>query len=142
MFSRISTRTLLRLCAVLVIPLLMGGLFLMSNQAQAAPDEPDANPHPCTISDIAVFDNRIHVRCSNPLLIDRPIPFPDLQIYYFAAAGDEDHMLATNRYLTLLNTAFALGKPLDVGWVSGSVNNPPGCLADDCRGIAAITIRP
>ncbi len=140
MTRKISTQSLVRTCALLVIPLVLGGVLLLSNQAQAAPDTPDANPHICTISQVAALEDRIHVRCTNPLIIDRPVPLPDLQIYYFAAAADEDNMITTNRYLTILNTAFALNIPVDVGWRSGSENNPPNCLADDCRGITSVGI--
>lgn len=140
MAPKISTRSLLRFCALLAIPVLLGGLILLSNQAQAAPDEPTANPHICTIAQVAALEDRIHVRCTNPLIIDRPAPLPDLQIYYFAAAGDEASMINTNRYLTILNTAFALNIPVDVGWISGSENNPPNCLANDCRGITSVGI--
>jgi len=140
MTPKISTWSGLRVLALLVIPLLLGGLLLLSRQAQAAPDEPAANPHTCTIAQIAVLENRIHVRCTNVLTIFRPAPLPSLSIYYFAAAGDEEHMINTNRYLTILNTAFALGIPVDIGWLSDSESNPEGCLADDCRGISSVGI--
>ncbi len=137
-----STHTLLRICALLVIPLVLGGVLLLSNQVQAAPDLPDANPHRCTIDHIAVYDSRIHVRCTNPLLITRPAPLPPLSIYYFAANGDEAHMITTNRFLTLLNSGFALGKQVDIGWFTSTDQNPPGCLTNDCRGIDFLVLLP
>jgi len=140
MAPKISTRSGLRVLALLVISLLLGGSILLSRQAQAAPDEPAANPHVCTIDNIAVYDSRIHVRCTNALTLLRPAPLPPLNIYYFAANADEEHMINTNRYLTILNTAFALGIPVDIGWLSNSESNPEGCLADDCRGISSVGI--
>jgi len=142
MAPKISTRSGLRVLALLVIPLLLGGLILLSRQAQAAPDEPAANPHVCTIDSIAVYDSRIHVRCTNALIITRPAPLPPLNIYYFAANADEEHMITTNRYLTLLNTGFALGKQVAIGWLTSSEDNPPGCQTDDCRGIDYMALLP
>jgi hypothetical protein len=141
MFARITTRTLLRMCALLAIPLVLGGLLLLSSRVQAAPDEPAANPHPCTIANIAVYENRIHVRCVDPVaLVKTATPLTFYMVYYFAAPGDADNMIETNRYLTLLNTAYALNKTVLVGYDTFADLNPDGCLIDDCRGINSLIL--
>ena len=98
------------------------------------PNAPTAGPHQCNIDNIAVFDNRIHVKCLSPV--------PSTSIRYFAASGDSEHMIATNRFLMLLNTAYALGKPVYVHYFGDSVDNIAGCNVGDCRTIEWMYIVP
>ena len=100
-----------------------------------APNSPDDNAYfSCAISNIAVFTTRIHVQCTTVV--------PNTTIRYFAASGDSAHELATNRFLTLMNTAFALGKPLGIYYLTDTASNPPGCGASDCRAIDWMYINP
>ena len=85
----------------------------------------------CTISDIAVFDNRVHVRCTTS---------PGSGVFYFAAASTYPNEMLSNRYLTLLNTAFALDERVNIQYDSLSANNPPGCNIGDCRLIVGMIV--
>ena len=91
-----------------------------------------AGPFNCTIGNIAVFSNRIHVFCSNAA--DNP--------KYFAALGDSAHALSANRFLTFLNTAYALGKHVYIYYYDDTSYNPPGCNTGDCRAIDWMFIVP
>jgi len=118
------------------------GAFEFGNRAQAAvpasgsgaPSAPDAGPFGCTINNIAVFNNRIHVHCTSSV--------SGTSISYFAANGDSDHALTTNRFLVVLNTAYSLGKPVYIYYLSDPASNPPGCNTGDCRAIDWIFIVP
>ncbi len=92
----------------------------------------------CTIGDITVFAiaPRIHVRCTNVILVGAdPVAF-------FAAPGDSANALTTNRFLTLLNTALALGKPIFVTFDPDPANNPADCSPTNCRKILWLTLQP
>ncbi len=136
-------RILIVLAALAVITLgLALGAITFGNRAQAAvpasgsgaPSAPDAGPFGCTIQNIAVFSNRIHVHCTSAI--------PNTSITYFAANGDSAHALATNRFLVMLNTAYSLGKPVYIYYLSDTANNPPGCNTGDCRAIDWMYIVP
>ena len=99
-----------------------------------APDSPQGGPFQCNIANIAVFGSRIHVYCAAKV--------PGTNIQYFAAPGDSAHMLTTNRFLMLLNTAYALGKPVYLYYLDNTANNPPGCNTGDCRAIDWMFIVP
>ncbi len=86
----------------------------------------------CNIGEVAVFTDRIHVNC-NPA---------NGAIRFFAASAAQGEVLNTNRFLTLLNTAYALGKPVVVGYDTNTAANPPSCLVTDCRKILSVKIRP
>jgi len=89
----------------------------------------------CTISDIAVFSNppnpRIHVRCTTS---------PGSGVFYFAVPSTYPNEMLSNRYLTLLNTAFALNERVYIQYDSLSANNPPGCNVGDCRLIVGLLV--
>ena len=123
--------------AVLVLGL-VGGSFLLGSlrdgpSAASAhdalgPDIPDASPFYCTISNVAVYINRIHVRCSPG----------DGAIYYFAYAVDSANAPTANRLLAVANSAYAVGDHLTVWYYSDSSQNPPGCQVNDCRRMAGL----
>lgn len=140
MINSLSNHRFLRLIFFLVMGFLILAALLLVFQAlpgraqdpqpdSAAPQSADAGPHPCTIANIAVFPTRIHVRCTTPALVDSS------NIYYFAASGAVADAVTTNRFLTMLNTAYALGKPVFVYYHTSIKSNPTGCLTHDCRGI-------
>ncbi len=130
--------------SILVVAALWFGAQAMQTHAQegepgpdsGAPQAGDAGPHACTIVNIAAFETRIHVRCASPATVG-----PD-DVYYFAASADGANTMSANRYLALLNTAYALSKPVYVYYDSDSSSNPPGCNTNDCRGISWIYIVP
>jgi hypothetical protein len=76
----------------------------------------------CTVSGVAVFENRIHVRCSTPVL----------GFSFFAVATADSPNAA--RFLTIFNSARINNRPLSILFdpldLSGSAF---GCLNSDCR---------
>jgi hypothetical protein len=88
---------------------------------------------PCTISEIMLGNERIHVRCS----MDDPIG-----IYYFAIQTDAAYQLKANRILTILNTGYVMGKPVEIMYDTDPSHNPSGCNVGDCRLLYQILIRP
>ena len=129
MINSLSNHRFLRLIFFLVMGFLILAALLLVFQAlpgrvqdpqpdSAAPQSADAGPHPCTIANIAVFPTRIHVKCTTPALVDSS------NIYFFAASGAVADAVTTNRFLTMLNTAYALGKPVYVYYhTSTSLNS-------------------
>jgi hypothetical protein len=135
---------ILAVLALVVLSLALGTIAF-GNRAQAAappppatgsgaPSAADGGPFGCTISNIAVFSNRIHVHCSSPI--------PSTSISYFASSGDSEHALVTNRFLAILNTAYSLGKPVYIYYLDNAASNPPGCNSGDCRAIDWLFIVP
>lgn len=133
------------LAIVLVGALALSGAWFMRGQAQAEPPEvpqgscalgPDVIAyHTCTISEVAVYDNRIHVRCTTA-------PAAYSAVYFFAASSSPANIENTNRYLILLNTAYALNKPVTLGFDSATSANPGGCLTSDCRKLVGVVVKP
>ena len=140
---KVLVRVLILLAAVALVGLGVAlGPMAFANRAQAAapatgsgaPSAPDGGPFTCVIANIAVFSNRIHVYCASPV--------SGTSIRYFAAPGDSAHALATNRFLVILNTAYALGRPVYIYYPNSATQNPPGCNATDCRAIDWMFIVP
>jgi hypothetical protein len=94
------------------------------------PAAPDAVRNNCIISNILVSTDRIHVRCTTAYL----------GIEYYAISSNAVNARNANRFLVVLNTAYALGKPVDVWYNSLSSANPPNCLASNCRLLEAVII--
>ena len=112
------------------------GLYLGSNRVEtvraaaenqpyenlASPEEPTVQ-HVCAPSNVAVFTNRIHVRCATAT---------DAGIRYFAVATSDSRHAA--RVLSLLLTAKASGQRVGVDYGLNDVSGVNiGCLASDCR---------
>jgi hypothetical protein len=98
--------------------------------APAAPASPEAS-FACTVDNVAAFNNRIHLRCTSS---------PGSGIYYFAYPTTSGEGYTANRLLAVAQTAFALGKPVWVYYVSSSASNPPGCNTGDCRLLTGISM--
>jgi hypothetical protein len=77
----------------------------------------------CTPANVAVFSNRIHVKCSASVAGG---------IWFFAlSTSDAAH---TNRMLTLFTTALASGRPLHIDYnPSTTAGTSLGCQSGDCR---------
>lgn len=129
---------------VFIVLALLTGSFLVGrsfadrwvSKAQAAispvsPDSPEASFACTDISNVAAFDNRIHVRCSSS---------PGSGIYYFAYPTNAGDGYTANRMLAVAQTAFALGKPMWVYYYSSSDYNPPGCNLSDCRLLIGVSM--
>lgn len=96
------------------------------------PNAPDASFTCPIINNIAAFNNRIHLRCSNS----------NGGILYYAYANDPAHATVANQILAVSNTAFALGSGVYVYYYTDSSLNPPGCNVNDCRGLSGVSIVP
>jgi hypothetical protein len=140
-------RTLIWTLCCLVALALVGGSYILGARSMGTrrvsaedglpaidPAAPEAtsSTFTCNINQVAVWENRIHVRCSPA----------NGNIAYFAYATDPLHGAQANRYLALADTAYALGHRLVVGYWSDSMANPPSCNANDCRKITALTMVP
>lgn len=101
----------------------------------------------CVVVDVAAFSNRIHVHCVVPTqthtgLYSRgytPPPQPDVGIVYFAVGAQSDPALA-DRALELATAAAQMNKPVHVFCRTNPAENPPGCLASDCRKLTGFVL--
>ena len=76
----------------------------------------------CTTSGVAVFENRIHVRCSSPVM----------GFTFFAVStSDPQNVL---RFLTVLNSARVNNRPINILFDPTDLSGANfGCLNTDCR---------
>ena len=95
-----------------------------------SPASPEASFY-CWVNNVAAFDNRIHLRCT--------ISSGDGVLYYAHPTGSSNGYTAS-RMLAVAQTAFALGKPVWVYYVSSSSSNPPGCNIGDCRLLTGVSM--
>ncbi len=84
----------------------------------------------CAIAEIAIWRDRIHVRCDPG----------DGTINYFAAPADSNNMVTTNRYLIIFNTAYAVSKPVRIFYSLDTSDNPPNCNPVNCRLITGVML--
>jgi hypothetical protein len=85
----------------------------------------------CNVDNVAAFDNRIHVRCSSS---------PGGGVKYFAHPTGSTSGYTASRMLAVAQTAYALGRPVWVYYVSSSSSNPPGCNTGDCRLLTGVSM--
>lgn len=130
---RVRVSYLIVLLVLAIACFMAGNLFTGRSSVQAQAPVPAEMAVPdaagtCTITDVGVFNNRIHVNCQPGV---GGIP---TAIHYFAmpTLTPAESRLA-NRYLALLMAAKALGKTPYVAWLTSSSSNPGGCLVADCR---------
>lgn len=84
----------------------------------------------CTVSDVTVYSNRVHVRCTTRTVDQMPDGTRD--IYYFAVPTS-DAVLA-DRFMTVGMTALVSGRRFVVHYTSGDTSGTSfGCEAHDCR---------
>lgn len=87
----------------------------------------------CTIGNVGVYENRIHVYCPD---------HPDSIKYFAYPSSAYEYSRRADRFLAVLNTAVALGKPVVVAYNDSPATNPPGCLVSDCRLLTGLAIVP
>lgn len=95
------------------------------------PNEPNAVFHCPVVTGIATFTIRIHLRC-NTL---------NGNIRYYAYSNDKAHSVVAGQMLAVINTAYALGKGVDIYYYTDTSLNPPGCSINDCRGLWGVESR-
>ncbi|MCX6024878.1 MAG: hypothetical protein NTY23_01225 [Chloroflexi bacterium] len=132
-------RVAIQIAALFV--LFVGAVFVgrslpVPGQAEAAPIEPalpakplmGPNIAPCGgILQSAVITypspGRVQVKCSSPL--------PGIAQPYYAFKADDEAM--ASRILSVLNTAFVTGLPLDLYYVADAESGSWGCDPTSCR---------
>jgi hypothetical protein len=81
-----------------------------------------ADEHQCLASQVLVFSNRVHVKCSNPVN----------SIAYFALPLTDATLV--DRFLRIANAALLSEKKMWVGYTANDTSGTAfGCLAGDCR---------
>jgi len=105
----------------------------LSESMPNLPNSPDFVSHYCYVNNVAAFETRIHIRCSNPTAEG---------IAYFAYATDAAHAVTANQILAIGNSAFALGADVWVYYNTSTSYNPPGCNTGDCRGLVGVSMVP
>ena len=87
----------------------------------------------CSPIEVAVYRNRIHVKCS------ASANDGTATIWYWAVSTVEAH--AANRFLSTATTALVSGRKLNFEFGPGDTSGQSfGCLAKDCRTPSRITI--
>lgn len=114
------------------------------------PAEPELR-RACQIEDVAAFTNRVHVRCPYGPIVHsglytrdyEPPPRPDPGIRFFAVGATVDPALA-DRVIALASLAIEQNKHVVIFYRTDPAENPPGCLASDCRRLVGIVtiVRP
>jgi len=94
--------------------------------AALGPDSPDVT-YICTPSYIGTFSNRVHVLCTLAA---------SGGIFYFATPTSDSKMAA--RVLSIMMTAKALGKNLQIYYNISGDGSAYGCATNNCRPIDAI----
>jgi hypothetical protein len=143
MNMNVLRRPVLYVCLLLVLAvscfLIGNGAPRSSAQAQAPAADQAAVPTgngACTILDLSVFNNRIHVNCQPGV---GGIP---AAIHYFTLpTGTAAQARLANRTLSLLTVAWAFGEQPRIQWLESSTNLPGGCNAADCRVIDFVTLQ-
>lgn len=124
--------------AIVVVSLLLVSFIAgrMKNQpinvqAQELPDsEERAGFSPCEVEQVAMYPNRAHVKCKDPV--------PATTIRFFAVADTPANKTLINRVLAIGLTQMSMNRYLYIEYDANSANNPPGCLSTDCRKLTGI----
>lgn len=120
------------LLGIVLGPWLVGSLsgVALSEEVAAVPAqevEPAAPAgHICNISEVGIFDNRIHIRCYTG-------GEPGGAITYFAAPTSDTQRAA--RLLSMMLTADAAGKRLFVAYDTAASGAAFSCAVSNCRPI-------
>jgi hypothetical protein len=81
----------------------------------------------CPVSEVAVLENRIHVRCTNPNLSG-----PSGGIIYFAVPTSSSTNVA--RFLTVFTSALVENRKLTILYDDFEISGQEfGCLIENCR---------
>ena len=88
----------------------------------------------CTPTEVAVFENRIHARCSTAAKVGTA------NIWFWAVPTSDAHH--ANRFLSTASSALISGRKLLFAYnPQDSSGKSFGCQANDCRKPWAITLR-
>lgn len=137
MVNRRVLGNVLVLVAALVLGMVLGPWLVGSLSGVALSEEVAAVPaqevepaaptsHICSISEVGVFDSRIHVKCYTG-------GAPGGDIVYFAAPTTDTQRAA--RLLSLMLTADAAGKRLYIAYDTAASGAAFNCAVSNCRPI-------
>ena len=132
-----------------VVLALLGGSFLagrifadrrvshaQSDGLPAAPADPNFSSFACTnVSNVAVFENRIHVKCATVNVVGGTY-----NVYYYAYPTGGFDGYTANRMLAVAQTAFALEKTVWIYYEASTSYNPSGCNTGDCRLLVGLSM--
>jgi len=136
MSQKLHLKTILLFASALLSGIILGpfiaGLYPARQPLPAAlePDSPQT-VYVCTPAYIGAFKTRVHVRCTVAAAGG---------IIYFAAPTSDSKNAA--RILSIMLTAKALGKNLQVYYTATASGASFGCQTGDCRPIDAIEMTP
>ena len=88
----------------------------------------------CTPTEVSVYSNRIHVKCS--------VAQPDgsASIWYWAVPSTDPQW--TNRFVAITSTALVSGRTLLLRYTPGDATGQSfGCLSHDCRQVYMFAVR-
>jgi hypothetical protein len=134
---------------VLVLVVLLAGSFFVgrgfadrrvsyaqSEGVPPAPADPSFSTFACTnVSNIAVFENRIHVKCATVNVVGGTY-----NVYYYAYPTDSFAGYTASRMLAVGQIAFALDKPVWIYYEASTSYNPTGCNTGDCRLLVGLSM--
>lgn len=134
--------------ALVLLALLAGSFFVgrsfadrqvsyaQSEGIPAAPADPNFSSFACTnVSNVAVFENRIHVKCATVNVVGGTY-----NVYYYAHPTDSFAGYTASRMLAVGQTAFALDKPVWIYYEASTSYNPTGCNTGDCRLLVGLSM--
>ena len=133
---------------VFIVLALLAGSFLVgrsfadprashaqSEGVPAAPADPNFSSYAClNVSNVAVFENRIHVKCATVNVVGED------NVYYYAYPTGSFDAYTANRMLAVGQTAFALDKPVWIYYEASRDYNPPSCNLGDCRLLVGLSM--
>ena len=103
--------------------------------APPAPADPNRSSFACTnVSNVAVFENRIHVKCTTVNVVGTD------NVHYYAYPTGSFDGYAASRMLAVGQTAFALDRPVWIYYEASTDYNPPGCYLHDCRLLVGLSM--
>ncbi len=103
----------------------------------------------CLVAEVAAFTNRVHLRCGGPIYregasnVTRELPAEtpnplDARIAYYAVDIRAEPVLAAQ--VVSLGLAARAGGKATVFFRTSVADNPPGCLAHDCRRLTGLVV--
>jgi hypothetical protein len=136
-----STKKIHRVLFAFVIAILLLASFLagrmytqpMNVLAQEIPEDEDraiATFAPCTVIEVAMYNNRAHIRCVETV--------GTTEISFFAIANTTANQSLINRVLAIGLTQMSMNRVLYIQYDTNSANNPVGCLVSNCRKLVGI----
>ena len=127
-FHRLALVLLVGICLYFLTP--PKGNPALAQEGTGSDRIPEASFYCPSVNNIAAFDNRIHLRCSQA----------NGGVTYYAYPNDLEHATVANQILAIASSAFTLNRGIWLYYNSDSSLNPPGCNVSDCRGLTGVSM--